>query len=539
MILLLLSVFGLAQTVTPPPANLKAAIFGYTSHDFDGVALTWDYNSNATTVAKVEFNIYKRLGALSDTTPFMKIGQSFQRSFIDQKIPQPGMKFTYYITAVVDSVESNPSNMVEIALTAPPPPPPPGDSTKVDFGKISGNLFDDVSNAPIVNGEIAFIPTMIHPSIDCNNFNLPVKTDSNGNFTVRLKAGDYFIYSSAHGYYGEFFDNVKDIKNATKVTVNVGDSLVFSIGLAKIVPPVTYSVSGWVKDGSGSPQKAKLTAFISNKQPNPSCWNLSYQTKTDSLGNYLIKGIKPGDSVVVFAEPVDHAYLPQYYNGKSDFKTADRIGVTADVTNINFTLVAKPVYANGISGTVLDSAGTAIVKGSVFAYRKGPNHNDRFGFKLRVQIDTLTGAFSFSNLEPGQYILLAEGHGYVPSFYRYDGSTTRDWRKADSVVVTDSSLVTGINFFLKVHVKNTGGAFAFGHIKGNDGSTLPGTLNYIVDANGNFADYSLADLDGSYMIQNISIGSYTMVSSLASFQDVQKNLSVDYLNNSTLNVDVS
>jgi hypothetical protein len=535
VILLLLSFVGIAQTVTPAPTNLKATIFGYTSHDNNGVVLTWDYSQDTTSMTIVEFNIYKRLGAIADTTHFMKIGHSFHRSFVDPILPPPGKKVTYYVTAVINNIESDASNMVESELPAPPPP----DSTKVEFGKISGNLFDDLSNAPIANGEIAFIPTMFNPTVDCHNFQEPVKTDSNGNFSARLSAGDYFIYSSAHGYYGEFFDNVKDIKNATKVTVKVGDSLVYSIGLAKIVPPVTYSVSGWVKDGSGISQKAKLTAFIANKQFNPSCWNMLYQAKTDSLGNYQIKGIKPGDTIVVFAEPFDHAFLPQYYNGKTDYKTADRIGVTADVININFTLVAKPVFDNGISGIVMDSAGTTIVKGSVFAFRKGVDLKDRFGFKRRVQIDTLTGAYSFTNIEPGEYILLAEGHGYVPSFFKYDGSTTLNWKNADSVVVTDSSLVTGINFNLKTHVKKTGGGFAFGTVKGNDGSTLPGTLNYLVDANGNFADYCLTDLDGSYIISNIDAGSYTMISSLASFQNAQKTLTVDYINNSTLNVDVS
>ena len=97
---------------------------------------------------------------------------------------------------------------------------------------------------------------------------------------------------------------------------------------------------------------------------------------------------------------------------------------------------------------------------------------------------------------------MAEGHGYIPSFFKYDGSTTRDWRKADSVVVTDSSLVTGINFNLKIHVKNTGGGFAFGIVKGSDGSTLPGTLNYLVDTKGDFVDYCLTDLDGSYLIRD-------------------------------------
>ena len=34
-----------------------------------------------------------------------------------------------------------------------------------------------------------------------------------------------------------------------------------------------------------------------------------------------------------------------------------------------------------------------------------------------------------------------------------------------------------------------GGGFVFGIVKGNDGSILPGTLNYLTDANGDFVDY--------------------------------------------------
>ena len=519
MILLLFSVIGFAQTV-PAPTNLKATILGPHPTTIPAVNLTWEYGS-----MKVNFNIYKRMGALSDTTPFKKIAETPLRSFND--LTEPGKTYSYYVTAVINHVESDPSNKVEIEVVPP----------VVDFGKISGNLFDDSSKAGII-GNVSFIPTMNSPNF-MDHMGLSVMTDSNGNFTAHVKTGDYYIYSSAHGYFGEFFDNVKDIKNATIVTVKSGDSLAFSIGLAKIVPPVTYSVSGWVRDGAGNPQKAELTAFISNKQHNPSCWNMSYEAKTDSNGNYKINKIKPGDTIVIFAKPFNRAFLPQYYNGKSDFKTADRIGVTGNVTDINFTLIAKPVFPNGISGTVYDSAGVPLVKGSVSAFRKGVNPKDRFGFKRRVQIDTLTGAYSFTNLEPGQYILLAEGHGFVPSFFKYDGSTTRDWRKADSIVVTDSSLVTGINFNLKIHVKNTGGGFAFGIVKGNDGSTLPGTLNYLIDANNNFVDYCLTDLDGSYMIENIEAGSYTMVSSLASYGDAQITLGVDYLNNSILNVDIS
>ena len=157
------------------------------------------HSRNEAVLDTHSFNIYKRLGAISDSTPFMKIGQAFHKSFVDQGPAQPGTIVSYYVTAVSNKVESDPSNMVEVLL--PVPPPPPGDSTKLDFAKISGSLFDDVSNAPIVHGMVAFIPTMMHPTYDDHNFREPVTTDSNGNFTARVRAGEYFIYSSAHGYY--------------------------------------------------------------------------------------------------------------------------------------------------------------------------------------------------------------------------------------------------------------------------------------------------------------------------------------------------
>lgn len=518
MLFLFFTMMGFAQTV--PPTNLKASLVGPTSMSIPGVYLSWDYN---LTPEIVSFKIYKKMGALSDTTHFMKIAETYYKNFIDPA--KPGNTYSYYVTAVISHIESDPSNKVEIAVIPP----------VIGLGKISGNLFDDSTKAPIAMGIISFIPADITLT-PMDHYGLIAMTDSLGNFSAKLKAGNYFILSSAHDYYAEFFDNVRSIQNATKVTLNINDSLFFSIGLSKIIPPITYTVSGWVKDNGNNPQKAMLTAFITNKQHNPSCWDMLYSARTDSSGNYMIKGVRPGDTIVVFAEPFNHDFLPQYFNGKSTFLTADKIGVTGNVTDINFTLTGKPVFNNGISGTVLDSAGITPVKGRVFLFK---NNNGKFIFKGKTKTDTLTGVYSFTNIELGQYILLAEGRGYMPSFFKYDGSTTLNWRNADSVVVTETSLVTGINFNLKAHTIHIGGGFIFGIVKGNDGSTLPGTLNYMVDAIGNFVDYCVSDLDGSYMISNVEAGSYTMVSSLVSYQNVQRNLSIDYTNNSTLNVDVS
>jgi len=344
------------------------------------------------------------------------------------------------------------------------------------------------------------------------------------------------MYSSAPGYAGEYFDDVSTIQLATRITLNTGDSLVFSIGLAKIIPPVTYTISGSVKDSTGTALKANLTAYIVNRQHSPSAWELQYSAKTDESGNFQFKGVRPNDTLVVFADPLKHDYLPQYYDGKTNYNDADRIAAAGNVTGINFILTGKPVYLNGITGTVKDSSGTTVVKGHVYVFSK---LNGRFGFKAVAATDTVTGVYSFSNLEPGKYYLLAEGRGYVPSYFRYDGIPSLKWRQADSVVVTATAVVTGINFNLKIHNPHVGGGFVFGIVRGNDGSTLPGTLNYALDATGDMVDYSVSDFDGSYLLQNFESGNYTLVSNQTNFQDAQSTVSLDYLSNSTLNLDVS
>ena len=387
-------------------------------------------------------------------------------------------------------------------------------SPVLSFGKISGKLFEDSTLAPIPRGNVLIFPTQD----GAGGPGVALMTDSLGNFSAKLKTGQYFIYSSAPGYAGEYFDDVSTIQLATRITLNTGDSLVFSIGLAKIIPPVTYTISGSVKDSTGTALKANLTAYIVNRQHSPSAWELQYSAKTDESGNFQFKGVRPNDTLVVFADPLKHDYLPQYYDGKTNYNDADRIAAAGNVTGINFILTGKPVYLNGITGTVKDSSGTTVVKGHVYVFSK---LNGRFGFKAVAATDTVTGVYSFSNLEPGKYYLLAEGRGYVPSYFRYDGIPSLKWRQADSVVVTATAVVTGINFNLKIHNPHVGGGFVFGIVRGNDGSTLPGTLNYALDATGDMVDYSVSDFDGSYLLQNFESGNYTLVSNQTNFHDAQ------------------
>lgn len=218
LILLLLSFISSAQTI--PPTNLKATLISLNSTINKAVSLTWDYRSAITVL--VNFNIYRKAGPIASTTPIVKIATTNQTSYIDSKV-EGGGTYIYFVTAVINTDESGPSNMVQITI---PPLPVTG------AGKICGHVYDDTSKTPIVNGTVVFY-FCVSPTATTTAALLGGKTDNNGNFSAILKPGLYYLYTTAKGYAGEFYDNVKTIQNATKITLKTNDSLFFRIGLKR------------------------------------------------------------------------------------------------------------------------------------------------------------------------------------------------------------------------------------------------------------------------------------------------------------------
>jgi hypothetical protein len=233
-----------------------------------------------------------------------------------------------------------------------------------------------------------------------------------------------------------------------------------------------------------------------------------------------------GDTVVVYAQPSNRLYLPQYYNNKTTFNEADRIGVTGNVTGIDFVLALKPVYPNGISGVITDTNRVG-VKSHVEAYRlKSATATDA---RYAVVSDSL-GQYAFTNLLPGKYILLAIPHGRLrATYFKYDGTTTMNWRNADSVMVDSASLVTGINFHVKP-TSDTGHGCIHGYVRngGGKGSTV-GSIVSIVDANNQIASFAIVDKNGKYVVDGLTAGSYTVSADYVNFQTSStSSVAIDY-----------
>lgn len=503
-LLLVLFLFGFSSpifTQIPAPTNLTATEITLMSQT--AVKLEWQGSNNQME----RYNVYKKNGGLNDPGDYIRIAQRImKRNFVDKLVMQ-GATYSYYVTAVSNQGESNPSNYVEINIS--------GNSS---FGLITGVLRNEIDNTPISGGKVRFLSsnTNIYPI---------TTTNSMGEFRMILPAGSYYIHSMAMGYVSEFFDNVSTIQNATAIQLNANDSLFFDIALAPFVPPTLFTLSGNVTNELGNPFIARIMVF-------PVRYNSLFShstikgTLTDSLGNYSIP-VREGDTVIVFCKPMNFNYLPEYYDDKQTFAEADRIPITGNITGIDFELEPRPVFNNGLSGIVMNTNNEGVMA-----------HVNAFGFmnnnfrKYRTVTDS-TGNYSLTNLQPNEYILLAIPHdGYLPTFFRYDGQPTMNWRMADSVVVEESGIVSGIDFIVHPSLMQ-GFANLTGYVLDPYGNTIAGSYVFAFDENNYPHSYAISDANGRYIISGFTPGSYKIVGDKIGYStDEYSTISFDYSSNS-------
>ena len=500
---------GLAVTFAQPvpPANLTATVVGAGNHQL-GVKLTWTGDSSMG----VKYNVYRKDGAITDTGAFKKIrmGDLRNKSFVDFMV-MPNKVYSYYVTAVKNNVESQPSEQVEVTIGLP----------QHGTAKIYGIVTDAATGAPVARACV---------NLFANNsgFHKNAQTDSLGKYIITADAGSYFLQVNARDYVKQFYNNVTNLREATVITLANNDSIGINVALNAFVPPVKYYLSGSVKDTAGNPLRAKVTAY---KLVDNSYHNTPRNVRTDSLGNYRIEVLQ-GDTVIVYAEPINRNLTAEFYDNQNNINDANRIGISGNVTGIDFVLSPKPVYANGISGTIKDTAGLP-VQGHVTAFKKQPlgGRNNQQHPEYTVESDSL-GVYSLTNLIPGEYIIMVHPRGdYRPTFYKYDGTQTMNWKKADSIVVTESAVVTDINFVVRA-CTGGGNSGIGGKIYQNNGPVINGAIVYAVDANGDVAGYAVSNAAGNYFMEGLIPGQYVVSTDKFGYNNgTSQTVSVDYQNN--------
>jgi len=501
LVLSLLFFFGFqisAQII--PPANLQALQVNHGEHA--SVLLSW--TPSGTT--GINYNVFKKeSNSFGHHGGFRRLfSRSKDTTFVDRNV-YIGDTCYYFVVASLDSLKSE-SDTVNIVIAQPP-------SIK---GMISGVITADSTGLPLSWTRILLIG-------GGHNFEQEnTVTDSLGNYSIVADSGHYYLGFNKRGYVSEFFDNVNSIQLASPVNLKPGDSLTINASLAKYYEPPTYTFSGKVTDTLGNPLRANVKLF--KLRTNTFHWS-TMTTRTDQSGNFTFT-VKGGDTVIVYAEPANKRdFLAEYYSDKHSFDEADRIGISANVTGINFLLKHKPVLPNGISGTIQDTLGVGVAS-HIAVFRVVNNHVD----KKYVTLSDSLGNYALGNILPGKYILKAvPTNNYRATYFKYDGTQTLNWRNADSVMVDSLNVVNNINFVVR-SLSDTGLGVIAGVIKNNNNQLSPGVFVYAMDSRNQIFTFAVTDKNGKFVMDGITPGKYNIVTDMVDYQSSVQNLTVDYNN---------
>lgn len=512
---LLIALFALgflSQTYSQVPAPVNLSVSAAKAEMMKGVNLKWEYPAKVL----VNFIVYRKDGAASDTGTFKRIGKaSIIPYFFDMNVLN-GKKYTYYVTAMGPDQESQPSNLAEITYSF----------TEPAKGTLTGTVISDGTNNPVKRGKVQFIP--VNPLK--TPYLMSVPTDTMGRFSANLLPGSYYVYAIAEKFAGEFYENAKSRDLAKTVSVAENGTADITISLAPFTPPVLYTIKGSVKNNDGKAVRSRikvfrLNAFVNNEKYSEqgkmkeSC-NIS-NGFTDDQGNYTVT-VRNNDTVVVFAEPirdkrlVSQDYLPQYYINKKTLQEADRLVVTSDLRDINFVLESKPVLANSISGKVTDTLSQGVAAG-VVAYRI---IDGKYGFAKTGVLTDSTGNYTLANLTPGKYLLQAIPRpGYIPSYYRADGISVFSRKNADTLIITEATVMENINFTVKgINTLGGKGSIA-GFIKDSYGKGIRGALSVILNEKGQYSGFAMTDENGQYTVEGLASGTYMVSADMYEYKD--------------------
>lgn len=494
---LLFFVGSLLMAQTSAPTNLSAEVEEWGIRK--SVKLTWEHELSGF---QVTFEIYKQS---EDNGEFVKIQNRLHRKDFKDVFVQTGKTYKYFVVAKVGDDLSPNSDTVSVSIDEP----------VVLKGIISGVVTDENSGVGLSNAKLVFIP-----KTNQFHFSTNVITDSLGNYSVELKEGEYYIYAAKQFYKYEYFENAARISNATAVTVSSTTPLTVNIALTPFVVPTFYTVKGKVTDESGNPLRAKIKTVIQNRGFN----NLRF-AMTDNDGNYTVK-LRENDTVIVYAEPVNFNYLPEYYNDKLTALEADVLVMTASLDSIDFVLSQRTPFANGISGTLKDTLGVPIV-GNVTAFKVQDGHRP---FKVSTVSDS-TGAYSLTDLQPGKYYVFACSFpDYIPTYFRYDGALALHKYQADSLIITETSVLGDINFTLLNRIYNGNGMIS-GTVSEDNATPVNGAVVVAINEEGIIISSAVSDEDGNYKLNNLGADNYSLVASKFDYNETQINDVPVYENN--------
>jgi len=510
--------FTVQAQLPSPPGELQArpGLYG-------GAVLHWDSSAGAGW-----YRIYKSI----DFSEFHKIADLERREFLDWAV-YPHHRYSYYVTGVNHNGESAPSNVVDFQLEGPPGPEL--------HASIEGNVTDDSTGLPLSEALVSVFNTE-------GLWITRTHTDTAGNYHAAVDTGRYFVRAEKLGYVPEWFDNVRNIHDAFIVelhedSVHHDPTFTAGFGLEQLPRPTLVTVTGRVDSSGVRPLPNALVAFLRPYHDQKVLQDITgllggfenerfhipelgllqgvvWAGLTDENGQYAAHLLSDHRYIAVAFKP---GYWPQFFNDKRTPFDADRIVLTQDTSGIDFHLANNPEGINNLAGNVSDSSGLG-VPSHVVLLRKTV-----LGLlPVRFQMADSLGNYEFHFLVDGVYLVKAlPVFGYAPAWHSVAECGVRNWHNADTISIGLHILgpdnVVGKNVCV---VASPAGGFAriAGGISEAGGlTTMKNSSSQALTPVGGVTVYAISTItssvagsdvteeDGTYSIENLPAGSYTIV----------------------------
>ncbi len=234
------------------------------------------------------------------------------------------------------------------------------------------------------------------------------ETDAAGNYLVwGLPAGDLkvFFYNNGKNYASEWYDDKNSFSTADPVTMPEGSD----VSGINAQLSLGDCISGRVTNSSGAGVRY-VTAWVTDLDYNQLGWG-----RTDASGNYMVKGLTPGQYKLCCNHDFD-GYFVEWYKDKRDFASADSVSVVAGSTTSHVDIQLDSVITSPTRVSAWQKGGAYAIK-----WQKQGEQNAYVKIQLLKGASTLVRSLAVKTENDGSF----------------------DWKVPDTVAV-------GSNYFVKV-----------------------------------------------------------------------------------------
>ncbi len=419
------------------------------------------------------------------------------------------------------------------------------------IGKISG-IVSDTDGNPLQDIYIYYVSENAGFYQNFGRLWKSVRTDENGYYELNnLPEGAYYVsawFWDWVNFNGVWYENADSLQNATPIPLADGETR-DDINMTLDLTSNYGSISGKVMlDDSGDPVAYALVEAIpvERKAHGPLNKYLPAMVGvSDADGNYTITPLYKGDyhvRVLVNSHK-------EYFDDKEDRDDADVVTVAedADTPDINFSVPAIPEDGSVISGIVTDEeTGAPLEKAIVvvFPTLKHQWFNGDMKKWNRVYYTAVTngqGMYTIGGIPEGKYVVASWARDYLAEFY----DDVRNPRKATVFELDGVVEKTDVNIALKLRqghkfaegVGNGRFGSIGGRIQSQAGLPVEGAFVFAVDGDENVVASEISGDDGSYSLDGLDEGDYTVMVSRSLYETTYYPNTADMASATTLSVD--